>query len=1047
MKNFKRVLSLGLSSIMLTGMMAAGASASAADFTDRESIDHKEAVDVMVALNIINGKDDGSYFAPKDNVTRAEMAKMIAVAMKGGNAVSTGVKGVPSFSDIKGHWAESYIEYCYDLGIIAGRGDGTFDPEANVTGVEATKMVLSALGYDADAYKLTGASWAARTDELARKASPSLYDELASSVVLSQPASRDDAAQIIWNGLQNNTKTYVPTTNTSNGEVEWSYVDADKMLKVRYDADIFIGKMTGNYDMDNSTMNEGEIEVYGKIENTNNPERTVHFPSDLPISNIGEEVKVVYKDGNKGTKYQPDNKDTIYGVFNTGSTQVYWATTGDIKDGSDSPKDADRVKIGSSEYTISDDVKGTFVTFDYRTDNTRNATGAANAKTVLEGLKEKQSSDKVKLVCDDNGKVDSVYVETQNIGYVTALNGDKITINGQGTFNISDNDVYEGVEKYDVVNYTKFYNTDKDKAFYTVKKAEKVEGQLTSYKNDGKWSSLSIDGTSYKVSKKPTALPTVTIDTTTTESGVDDNDIGETFSVYLLNGMVGYVVQDSDSAAKLAVVMDSDLKVDKTLSYQLSSNKARLLLADGTKITVTLHEDSILYRESDANNSGYEKVDKKVTLKGTELNKGDMVRYSINSNGQYKLIEIYPAKVDDYQLVTATTDDVDEEADRIKVYDKDTKSVINLNDRKNDVTSGDCILFTGNGDDGWKVYNIRSLNNVFAPLDASKFSYIMKDGKAIAAYLQTGVRPSGSASSTVYGVVTSFVGTKVVKGDSYDEYRVENDQGSYTVLMDLNSKVLGRDDGQLISFEPSSDDTYGDADINVFTGTKYDATHGLATWVKEYDAKAQTLTVYQNITHDGNNFNGADATTYAIDDKVVINYIDADNGSAGSDVGISEFDTSTGYTNVLLVKDNSDDKVVAILVESSGEANILDVGDATLGNGQATTLAIATGTGESVDLKAVVSDASLFNDSDDEVSVQFYNAADLTDANTKKVSAPDNFNASVKVDGKGNATVTLAEAKGKDVAAGTYYLTVEIEGYTIVNTDGDPVVFTLTVAE
>ena len=69
MKNLKRVLSLALTGVMLVGMMAIGASA--VDFTDGEDIVHTEAVNTMAALNIINGKDDGS-FDPKATVTRAQ---------------------------------------------------------------------------------------------------------------------------------------------------------------------------------------------------------------------------------------------------------------------------------------------------------------------------------------------------------------------------------------------------------------------------------------------------------------------------------------------------------------------------------------------------------------------------------------------------------------------------------------------------------------------------------------------------------------------------------------------------------------------------------------------------------------------------------------------------------------------------------------------------------------------------------------------------------------------------------------------------------------
>ena len=193
MNNLKRVLGLGLVGTMLAGMLTMGASA--ADFTDADKIQHNDAVNILVALKIVDGKPDGG-FDPEGNVTRAEMAKMIAVAMNGGSDANTGTKTTPTYTDIKGHWAESYIEYCADLGIISGRGDGTFDPGANVKGLEATKMVLTALGYDATAYKLTGNSWAVRTDELARQASPKLYEDL-ETVMMAENATRDTAAQLI----------------------------------------------------------------------------------------------------------------------------------------------------------------------------------------------------------------------------------------------------------------------------------------------------------------------------------------------------------------------------------------------------------------------------------------------------------------------------------------------------------------------------------------------------------------------------------------------------------------------------------------------------------------------------------------------------------------------------------------------------------------------------------------------------------------------------------------------------------------------------------
>lgn len=51
-----------------------------------------------------------------------------------------------SLSDIKGHWAEDYIEYGVSTGYISGYTNGTFRPNNTVTRAEFSKMVNTALG-------------------------------------------------------------------------------------------------------------------------------------------------------------------------------------------------------------------------------------------------------------------------------------------------------------------------------------------------------------------------------------------------------------------------------------------------------------------------------------------------------------------------------------------------------------------------------------------------------------------------------------------------------------------------------------------------------------------------------------------------------------------------------------------------------------------------------------------------------------------------------------------------------------------------------------
>ena len=103
MRNLKRALSLVMAMALIVGMMVISASAASKDFTDAGEIDHTEAVNTMVALGVIDGKDDGSYFDPDGTLTRAEMAKVVAFVMNGGVEPNIGTKVIPTYSDIDNH--------------------------------------------------------------------------------------------------------------------------------------------------------------------------------------------------------------------------------------------------------------------------------------------------------------------------------------------------------------------------------------------------------------------------------------------------------------------------------------------------------------------------------------------------------------------------------------------------------------------------------------------------------------------------------------------------------------------------------------------------------------------------------------------------------------------------------------------------------------------------------------------------------------------------------------------------------------------------------
>lgn len=121
----------------------------------------KEAVEVLTALNIMKGVNAEGTFAPNEGIDRASVAKMIYVILNYGK--DDGAKNYTNgnlYTDVPtGHWAEGYINYCTVTNLVAGRGDGNFGPADKISAAEVAKMLLTAIGYNADARGYVGAGW------------------------------------------------------------------------------------------------------------------------------------------------------------------------------------------------------------------------------------------------------------------------------------------------------------------------------------------------------------------------------------------------------------------------------------------------------------------------------------------------------------------------------------------------------------------------------------------------------------------------------------------------------------------------------------------------------------------------------------------------------------------------------------------------------------------------------------------------------------------------------------------------------------------------
>ncbi|WP_251445831.1 S-layer homology domain-containing protein [Vermiculatibacterium agrestimuris] len=958
MNNLKRVLSLGLVGTMLAGMMVMGASA--AEFTDGEKIEHADAVSTLVALKIVDGKPDGS-FDPEGNVTRAEMAKMIATAMNGGNEANTGVKTNPTFTDIKGHWAESYIEYCSDMKIISGRGDGTFDPGANVTGLEATKMVLTALGYAADAYQLTGATWATRTDELARQASPKLYEDL-ETVMMANAATRDTAAQLIWNGLQNTTKQVRPTTGVNTGSIEWTYEDGQMMLTERYGAQIFEGTFEGNYNTSATGAAKGEIQIKGRLRGAaevaanGNPisPTTANFPSDLDISFIGEKFKVIFKDGNGGQKNAPDKKDTIYGVFNMDETKVYRITKGDLQDAKDEVNNG-RIKFGDVLYDVAGvDENDKAVIWNYgNTADTLGSTvhgSAADAtkvefatwiNTAANGLRVK-STDTIKFITDDNGAICKAYVETWTPSTVLSKTSSKVQLEGVGSKDL-ENVRFVGDEagKDDLVATAAFYNGSN--AEQQVKKLTTVEGKVEAKDGD----KLRIDGTWYDKSANFKAL---------SDYATTTFNVGDEYKL-VLEGEKYYVAGATISAeTDFAMV----LRTQKGITDQV-----KLLLADGSEKTFSVHKDSTVKVITNSTS----------TVNGNEIAINEdagavMVKYETLRNGtEVKMTLVAPVK--DASGTTTHT------------FNKNTKVLTTINGSNPAVTqvvSADAIAFIYFVDENdatnskWKVFNANTTSSINAKDETN--AYVGTKSDKVAAFaLTTTTMPTGAGDSSRYGFVTGKVETTYGSdNEKGTEFTVWNGDESDTVLVEGTSAVTK---GAFVKY------TISDSAIS---STEFEALSPSIVKVKEHDT-ARKLVITTTETYGVNGVIAGTDTSYRMNDDTVIIGVKMDGNKASTNNTIQKYTQISGsdFNNAALVLGTGDeaDLIKAIYVD---EDNKID------GSGAAS------------------------------APVTVGNATDVTQAGVKVTAVADKTSASVKE--KVKYTVTVSGTAGTGAADDTITLAI-----------------------
>ena len=573
----KKLLALVLALVMSMSLVTI----SNAAFKDADSIDYKEAVDVMNAVGVFVGDEKGNFNA-KENLTREQAAKIIAYLELGSKAADAMVGG-NTFTDVaSSRWSAGFIAYCAQAGIVSGVGDGKFAPAGQLTALQFGKMLLVELGYDAKAEKMVGTDWAINTSKLMAKTK--LMDGIDGSV--NQVLTREKAAQMCLNALEAPMVTY---------ETKGSSIIVNG-------ADINFGASVAKY----------ETSTIAKDQNISSQKLT----SGEYTVELGEKL---YKDLKKlGTT----------DAFMRSATEwkLKAASIGTYADKADATYTA-ATKISAiyADLGLSDGISKSKVTMyvdgedvNYATDSyTKNFVKGETTKVGADGsllnVYYDNDAETITLVLINTyvGEVGAVYKQSSTKdAYVTIKTGDGYT---KPATTIKSEYKTDAFAKGDIVAYT-YSKKSGDDGIQSMALAEKVTGKMSTFTTAG---SVTVGGTKYDANAKSVATVKETLN--------GDVDNGTEVTAYL--DAYGYVLYlKANTSKQYAVVLDYGA------GSRLESARVKLLFTDGTTKKVDL--DKAVYMDGTT-----EKLATIVSGTGsasTEVSKYDIVSYTISSDG-YKL--------------------------------------------------------------------------------------------------------------------------------------------------------------------------------------------------------------------------------------------------------------------------------------------------------------------------------------------------------------------------------------------------------------------------
>ena len=834
--------------------------AGAASYSDKADIKATTAVDMLSSLGVIQGYEDGS-FKPNTTVTRAQMAKMIFTIMNGGNDNANAYTSLPTkFTDLPtAAWAQGYVRYLQNTGIIAGKSVTKFAPNDTVTGLEAAKMVLVAAGYNAQKAGLTGAAWAQNTMKYGQL--NNLFEDVDADLNAALP--RQYAAQILYNALD---MKRVVWSNDINDFKNATDVSGEKTIGEKYmdlyktSAEVLTSvKKTSGKDT-------YEIKLADKVKYADDKKEQEFTKVPTDVSDLlGLKVKVLLRVKTNGDQ-------DVYGVYADDDSKVI--ATGTVGQLENVSSDSMKTKMNGTEYKLdkaNNKLKVIYANKGVSTDT---------VATIEQATAIDQVAGTVKLVdTDGNNKVDTVVVTPAKVGKITYAGSKKVTIsNGVGSNDVEDIDIYNGFAKDDWTVVTdKTYTASDD---ISVAKIDVVTSKVTSVKSSTP-KEVKINDSWYKV-----ATGSVADDTASVKSG----------STYDFAIVGNYVVNAKETeAASTDVLVVTDFEKTSNGMAGTTTQKVKAYFLDGSSKTI---EVSKLARTAGADEKD---VDSSNKIDDSYVNQ--LYTYSTRSNGTYTLKALGSGNMAGYKhSANKTGTGVITSNNKIDGYSISDEAVVFAlyTDISGTKVKKDVKVLTGKTVNDWKTaygtsvqYATKKSNGI----ETVRVAVVVDSNKY-----------SGAGSDYKYAYMTSdsYEGTNGEDNDKTTVYEAWTGSENVTLKYD-GANGTTKHAGDVLIYTND-----GDKFINVETASDVDVVKVAITGiekVKEGDVAVR--------------FANGTSKTYSMDEDCVYIAVNDDKqegmeGSSLDQISLAEEHTSGKYyANAWIVVEKTGDKnIMAIIYDA-----------------------------------------------------------------------------------------------------------------------------------